>query len=289
MLIGQHQVIGLTGNNSKQPLNCLVLELIGYIASICIGLSLGLLGGGGSILTVPILVFCFTIEPALATTYSLFVVGFTSSVGAYKHYKLGNIRFDLVALFGLPSLLAVLIMRCYLMPLFPTHLFHIQSLEVTKPIFLMTVFAVLMFLAAMAMIKNKMPDNGKNPASFNSLNLIFQGMLVGILTGFVGIGGGFLIIPSLLYFTRISMKQAIGTSLMIITMSSLVGAAGDIMERVPINVSFLASFTAFAVFGIVLGCNLSKNLDNAKLKPAFGWLVLFVGIFILIREYQLMF
>ncbi|MDB5119856.1 MAG: permease [Sphingobacteriales bacterium] len=265
------------------------MEFVGYIASICIGLSLGLLGGGGSILTVPILVFCFTIEPALATTYSLFIVGLTSSVGAFKHYKLGNIRFDLVALFGLPSLLAVLVMRCYLMPLFPTHLFHFQSLEVTKPIFLMTVFAVLMFLAALPMIKNQMPDNPKVLTQSSNFNLIFQGIFIGVLTGFVGIGGGFLIIPSLIYFTRISMKQAIGTSLTIITMSSLFGAAGDIIERVPINFSFLLSFTAFAVFGIVVGCNLSKKLDNSKLKPAFGWLVLFMGIFILIREYQLMF
>ena len=258
------------------------METIGYTASVFIGLSLGLIGGGGSILTVPILVYFFAIDPVLATTYSLFVVGLTSSAGAISHYKKGNVNLKIAFLFGIPSLIAVFIMRKWVMPPMPHHLIYIGRYELTKSGLLMLVFALLMLAASFSMIRKLWgEDQIEKENQINYLKLILQGIVVGAITGFVGVGGGFLIIPSLVLFARLPMKKAVGTSLMVMTISSLLGVMGDISRHVPINYSFLLVFTAFAVIGIIAGSYLTKYINNSKLKPAFGWFVLLMGVFVL--------
>jgi uncharacterized membrane protein YfcA len=257
------------------------MEVAGYLAAILVGLSLGLIGGGGSILTVPILVYFFNIDPVIATTYSLFVVGLTSSAGAISHYQKSNINFKVAFIFGIPSLLAVFSMRKWVMPAVPHHLLYIGTFELTKSIFLMFAFSVLMLAASISMIRKKKATLTSKP-NLNYNKLIIQSIMVGIVTGFVGVGGGFLIIPSLVLFAGLPIKKAVGTSLMIMTISSLLGVLGDISRHAPIDYTFLAEFSAFAVGGIIIGSYLIKYVNDNKLKPAFGWFVLTMGIFVLI-------
>ncbi|AMR30162.1 permease [Mucilaginibacter sp. PAMC 26640] len=257
------------------------MEIAGYVAAILIGLSLGIIGGGGSILTVPILVYFFGIDPVLATTYSLFVVGLTSSAGALSYYQKGNVSFKIALLFGLPSLVSILIMRKWVLPAIPIHLFAIGSFELTKPELLMLTFAGLMVAAAVTMIWN---DNGNIALKpqLHHAKLVMQSIIVGVVTGFVGVGGGFLIIPSLILFAGLPMKKAVGTSLMVMTISSLLAVLGDLSRHVPVNYSFILLFSAFAITGIILGSYFTKYINDAKLKPAFGWFVLIMGGFVLV-------
>ena len=257
------------------------MEIAGYAAAILIGLSLGLIGGGGSILTVPILVYFFLIDPVIATTYSLFVVGLTSSAGAISHYRKGNVNFKIAFVFCIPSLIAVFIMRKWVMPVLPHHLLNMGSFELTKPVLLMLVFAVLMLAASISMIRKKKEILVSDPL-LSYTKLVIQSILVGIITGFVGVGGGFLIIPSLVLFAGLPMKKAVGTSLMVMTISSLLGVMGDVSRHAPIDYKFLLLFSAFAIAGIITGSYLTKYISETKLKPAFGWFVLLMGIFVLI-------
>jgi len=244
-------------------------------------MSLGLIGGGGSILTVPILIFFFQIEPIAATTYSLFVVGITSSVGAFSHYRKGNVNFKIAILFGLPSLTAIFIMRKWVMPAIPRQLFQIGQFEVTKAVLVMLIFAGLMLATSISMIRKK-EEYMSDGLAISYTKLVFQSLLVGIITGFVGVGGGFLIIPSLVLFAGLPMKKAVGTSLMVMTISSLLGVLGDVSRHVPVNYTFLMIFSAFAVLGIIAGSYFTRYVNDAKLKPAFGWFVLVMGLFVLV-------
>lgn len=260
------------------------MEFIGFTAAILIGLSLGLIGGGGSILTVPILVYFFNIDPVIAGTYSLFVVGVTSAVGSFSHYQKGNVNFRFVLAFGVPSLIAVFLMRKFAMPAIPAQLFHFGTHLVTKSLLLMITFAVLMVAASVSMLKKngKVPRDEKHTQP-NYYRLSAFGVLVGLITGFVGVGGGFLIIPSLVILTGMPMKKAVGTSLMIMTISSLIGVTGDLFSNEPLNYLFLVSFCGFAVAGILAGTYLGRYISNERLKPVFGWFVLLMGLFVFIN------
>ena len=261
------------------------MEIIGYLASILIGISLGLIGGGGSILTIPILVYIFHVNPRLATTYSLFIVGFTAAIGSIKHYQLGNLKFQSAIPFAIPSLVSIIVVRKFLMPIIPEIIFSIGSFSITKDIFIMLIFSVLMMMASYSMIKSKQEivDESKT----NIMKVAFMGSLVGVVTGFLGAGGGFLIIPALIFFTGLTMKEAVGTSLLIIAFNSLFGFLGDVINGVSIDFLFLLSIAFFALIGIFIGTFLSKKIDGAKLKPAFGWFVLVMGIYIVIKEIYL--
>lgn len=258
------------------------MEYIGYLASIIIGITLGLIGGGGSILTIPILVYLFQVSPKLATTYSLFIVGFTAAIGAVKHYRMGNIKLKSAMLFAFPSLITIIFVRKIILPLVPETIINFNGFVLTKDIFIMALFAVLMIAASYSMIKKSKETT--ITATESKLEVIIIGTLVGIVTGFLGAGGGFLIIPALLFFTGINMKQAVGTSLLIIAFNSLFGFLGDVVNGVNINYTFLLTIVAFATVGIFIGTMLSKKIDGAKLKPAFGWFVLVMGIYIITKE-----
>lgn len=257
------------------------MEIAGYAASVLIGLSLGLIGGGGSILTVPILVYFFRTDPVIATTYSLFIVGLTSVAGAVSHYRKGNLDFKTGLIFGIPSLAAVFIMRKWVMPAIPDHIITIGASVLTKSVLLMLVFAALMLVASISMIRKK--EAIVQPGTqLSYTRLIIQSIIVGIITGFVGVGGGFLIIPSLVLFGRLPIKTAIGTSLMVMGISSLSGILGDVSRQVHFDYRFLIIFSLFAITGIITGSYLTKYINDEKLKPAFGWFVLAMSIIVLI-------
>ena len=261
------------------------MEILGYAASIIMGLSLGLIGGGGSILTVPILVYLFGVGPVESTAYSLFVVGLTSLVGTFTHFKNNNVHLKTAFIFGVPSILSVYAVRKFIVPIIPDPFFSLGSFTVTKPLFVMVLFAVLMLLASISMIrkpKKTAPENGE--VKYNYPLIFVEGLLVGGVTGLVGAGGGFLIIPALVLLAGLPMKQAVGTSLLIIGLKSLIGFTGDLGSGLNVDYTFMLIFSAFAMVGIVLGSMLSKYISNEKLKPIFGWFVLVMGLYILGKE-----
>ncbi|HRO42716.1 MAG TPA: sulfite exporter TauE/SafE family protein [Flavipsychrobacter sp.] len=257
----------------------------GYLASILIGVSLGLIGGGGSILTVPVLVYLFNIDAVLATAYSLFIVGTTSVVGSFSYFKKGLVNIKTAVVFGIPSILSVFLTRAFIVPAIPHEIFSIGNFTVTKSILLMLLFALLMLFASYSMIKKdkKATEFIPQKQQFNYPLILIEGTVVGVLTGLVGAGGGFLIIPALVVLSKLPMKEAVGTSLVIIAAKSLIGFFGESGETI-IDWIFLAKVTAFAIVGIFIGMALSKKVDGSKLKPAFGWFVLVMGIYIIIKE-----
>ncbi len=258
------------------------MEIIGYLASIVIGISLGLIGGGGSILTIPILVYLFKIDPELATSYSLFIVGMTALFGGYSHHKLGNLNLKTAIYFAIPSVVSILIIREVIFPHIAATLFTFASYAISKDLLIMVVFSILMISASISMIKNSKTENTNHRANYTQLAII--GFLVGIVTGFLGAGGGFLIIPALIFFANLPMKQAVGTSLLIIFINSAIGFAGDLYIGTPVDYRFLFTISAMAFLGILIGIKLSKKIDGDKLKPIFGWFVLVMGIYIIFKE-----
>lgn len=262
------------------------MEIIGYIASLFIGISLGLIGGGGSILTVPVLVYLFGVSPVLATAYSLFIVGATSLVGVFPKYRSNMVNFKTAIIFGIPSIISVYATRKWIVPAIPDEVFSIGSLVVTKPLLLMLLFAVLMTAASISMIRNKneeCEDCEETELRFNYPLILLEGLVVGALTGLVGAGGGFLIIPALVVLSKLPMKQAIGTSLLIIAMKSLIGFVGDLSHTV-IDWTFLLTVTGLAIGGFFLGNVLNRKINASSLKKGFGWFVLVMGVYILIKE-----
>lgn len=262
------------------------MEIIGYISSIIIGISLGLIGGGGSILTVPVLVYLFGVEPMLATAYSLFIVGTSSLIGAFPKYKEGLISIKTVVVFGIPSIIAVFLTRKLLVPAIPHDVFSIGNFIVTKSILMMILFAVLMVAASISMIREKKKTAQLEEAQkFNYPMIMLEGSVVGVLTGLVGAGGGFLIIPALVMLSKLPMKKAVGTSLLIIAAKSLIGFTGDLMSNsTQMNWTLLLSVTALAIAGIFAGNWLSQKIDGNKLKKGFGWFVLVMGVYIIVNE-----
>lgn len=263
------------------------MEYVGYFASILIGVALGIIGGGGSILTVPVLVYLMAIEPVAATSYSLFIVGLTSGVGSVGYFKKGLVNIKTAFVFGVPSIIAVFTTRALIVPAIPKEVFTIGDFIVTKSILMMLLFAILMIAASYSMIKKdkktNINDKEEEEQKFNYPLILIEGAIVGILTGLVGAGGGFLIIPALVILSKLPMKEAVGTSLVIIAAKSLIGFFGEGGETAT-DWQFLFTISAFAIIGIFIGTALSKKIDGAKLKPAFGWFVLVMGIYIIIKE-----
>ncbi|MDP4596494.1 MAG: sulfite exporter TauE/SafE family protein [Crocinitomicaceae bacterium] len=264
-----------------------LLTIFGLLASTVIGISLGLIGGGGSILTVPVLVYLFNVDPVLATAYSLFIVGLSSLVGAFPKYKAGMIDLKTALVFGVPSIIAVFLTRKVLVPAIPATLFEVAGVSVTKALAMMILFAVLMVAASVSMIRDKKKEEQETnePRVFNYPMILLEGAVVGVLTGLVGAGGGFLIIPALVMLSKLPMKQAVGTSLLIIAAKSLIGFTGDVSENADnMDWTLLSVVTSLAILGIFVGNQLSKKIDGAALKKGFGWFVLVMGIYIIIKE-----
>lgn len=260
-------------------------QLLGYIGALIVGLVLGLIGGGGSILTVPLLVYLLGYNPIVATAYSLFVVGTTSMVGTFQKYKKGLVDFKTGLAFSFPSFLAVYLSRRYLVPGIPDTLFSINDFSLTKEMGIMVFFAIIMLLASISMIKKK-KEMDTIPEKQAYYKTFIQGLIIGTITGLIGAGGGFLYVPALVIWANIPMKKAVGTSLIIVTINSLIGFTGD-MQTLEIDWVFLLAFTFISVVGIILGVFLSKFISGNKLKKSFGFFTLIMAIYIIYKETNL--
>lgn len=260
-------------------------EIFGYIGALVIGLVLGLIGGGGSILTVPVLVYLFSINPVTATAYSLFVVGTSSLMGAARNLQKRRVRFRTALAFAIPAVVSVFSTRKFIVPAIPDVILKIDGFVVTKEIGIMLFFAVLMLVASFSMIldREKLLENKTEESEPRYGLLVPLGFITGLITGLVGAGGGFIIIPILVLLAGLPMKKAVGTSLFIIALNSLVGFLGDLGHQ-KIDWIFLLSFTALSVIGIFLGVYLNRFIEGRKLKKGFGWFVLIMGIYILWKE-----
>lgn len=263
-----------------------MLEIFGYASALIIGITLGLIGGGGSILTVPVLVYLMGFNPVMGTAYSLFVVGSTSVAGSITFYRRNLVSLKTAVIFGIPSIIMVYTTRRFIVPAIPEEIFEVGGFMVTKNLFLMVLFALLMVFASYSMIKGKkklVEEAEPQEQKFNYPAILLEGAIVGLLTGLVGAGGGFLIIPALVIFSKLDMKLAVGTSLVIIAAKSLIGFLGDVANY-DIDWAFLGIFTSISIVGIFIGSALSKKIHGDKLKKSFGWFVLIMGIYILIKE-----
>ncbi len=265
------------------------MTIAGFIAFLIIGLILGLIGGGGSILGVPVLVYVMGYTADEATSYSLFIVGTTSLIGAMAYLRKGEISVEAILQFAIASLITVFCVRKFLMPAIPS-IIHVFDFELSKHVLIMVVFSILILSSSISMIKKRKPNRinqlkwdefAKSPMGLPFVILL--GVCVGFITGFVGAGGGFIIVPVLIFFLRLNFKKAIGTSLCIIAINSLIGFTGNIGHQT-INWIFLLSISAMCILGIIIGSLLSDKISSKKLKPAFGWFTLVVGIFVFIKE-----
>ncbi len=261
------------------------MELSGYIASLIMGAILGLLGGGGSILTVPILVYLFDIPPATATGYSLFIVGVTALLGSFSYLKQDEVNLSIGVTFAFPSMSGVVLSRTVLVPSLPDMIISFGPLVLTKDVLIMVAFACLMMLASWSMIYRK---NGQKPAHpeppFRFAKIMVQGFFVGLVAGFVGAGGGFLIVPALTLLAGLTMRVAVGTSLIVIAVQSLLGFVGDLTVNSDVNWSLLFAVSAIASLGILIGARMNTRVPELKLKKAFGWFVLIMGTGVLIEQ-----
>ena len=261
-------------------------EIFGYACALIIGVSLGLIGGGGSILAVPVLAYLFSVNEKVATAYSLFIVGTSALVGGLKQHFKGYVDWRTAIVFGIPSIIGVTLVRYYVVPALPDVLFTVNDFQFTRRMGMFGLFATLMIPAALSMLKER-KENRKtdDDVKYNYPLILIEGLIVGAVTGVIGAGGGFLIIPALVILTNVRMKVAVATSLIIIAFKSLLGFfLGDALTM-DIDWQFLAFFTGLSLIGIFIGSYVGSFIDGKKLKKGFGYFIFVMAVFIFYMEF----
>lgn len=264
------------------------MELLGYFLAILMGCVLGLLGAGGSILTLPILVYVFKIPPTVATGYSLLIVGLTALLGSLDYFKKELINLKVTLIFAIPSLIAVYFTRFFVVPNLPDEISLFNFLHTSKETLIMHLYAFILPIASFMLFKQKdiIEENDKMKLSTAYKNILtgIEGAAVGFITGIIGAGGGFMIIPTLVLLVGLDMKTAVGSSLLIISIKSLLGFIGDIQNGISLDITFLIKFFVCTFFGMYLGINFSKKVDSTFLKKLFGLIMLSICIIIFLKE-----
>lgn len=256
-----------------------MMKFVGYLLALCIGLSLGLIGGGGSVLAVPILIYVMGLAPKTAIATSLAVVGMVSVIGVIPHWRQGNVNFRTAAFFAPTAMIGAYLGA------------RIADLPLITETFQLICFGLVMVTASVLMIRNKgKSSEGQAEVASKQYNLAshwlaipLQGLGIGIITGFVGVGGGFIIVPALVLFGGIAMKEAIGTSLLIIAFNSATGFWGY-LSQVELDWNLVISFTIAASLGTLVGAYLTRFIDAKNLQKGFGYFVLAVAVFVLIKR-----
>jgi uncharacterized membrane protein YfcA len=265
-----------------------MLEVLGYAALLVLGIVLGLIGAGGSILVVPVLVYLFGVSASQATGYSLLVVGATALVGAIEYLRRKQADLKLALTVGTPSIAGVYLTRRWLFPAIPDPVLTGTAFTLSKDTAVMIVFAVFMLVASISMIRRRRPDSTggdvSRPANLNLPIIVAAGLAIGVFAGLVGAGGGFMILPVLVLMGGLPMKVAIGTDLLIIASQSLLGFVGEAQAAEAINYAFAVGATVLPLVGIAVGTYLNRIVPSHVLQTAFGWFVLVMGHYIVIRE-----
>jgi uncharacterized membrane protein YfcA len=262
-----------------------MMDVAGYFMALIIGVSLGLIGGGGSILAVPVFAYMFYLDEKVATAYSLFVVGFAALIGGLRQHGSKNVDWRTAIVFGIPAIIGVWLIRHYVIPILPDVLFAIDEFEFTRRMGMFGLFAILMVWAAISMLMPKKGKGGTGEVKYNYPLILAEGLVVGAITGFVGAGGGFLIIPALVILANLEIKKAIGTSLIIIALKSILGFFLGDAFTMQIDWQFLFIFTAIAIAGIFLGVFIGKFIEGQKLKKGFGYFIVVMAVFVFIMEF----
>ncbi|HGS8256769.1 TPA: sulfite exporter TauE/SafE family protein [Legionella pneumophila] len=257
-----------------------MFALAGYSLAMMMGMTLGLIGAGGSILAVPILVYFFGVKPVIATGYSLLIVGCTALVGVSSYWKNDTVHFKKAVAFAIPAMISVLFTRLIIIPGIPETIMGLG-----KDRFIMIIFSILMLVAAISMLKpvDKMSELSSE-ASVQPHRIIIGSSIVGFLTGMVGAGGGFLIIPSLIAIFKFNIKEAIGTSLTVITINSLVGFNGDLAKGIPMDWLLLGAFLSMTIIGVLIGAALGKRINGNHLKKSFAIFLVILSVAIIFNE-----
>ena len=263
-----------------------MVQLAGYVISVLIGVSLGLIGGGGSILTVPVFVYIFKIEPALAATYSLFVVGTSSLCISIRSLIKRNVDYKTLMYFGIPSTFSIFIIRRLIVNRLPLS-FVLLHYKIPMSSVFMQAFAILMVIAAIQMTWKKktvnLPFKERDIAGYDRVQIVFVGLGVGIITGLLGIGGGFIIMPALISILRLDVRKAIGTTLIIIAVNSSFGFLTTLNLQ-PLDWNLLLVFSLGTTTGIFVGSYWSDKISGESLKKIFGCFVLTISIWIFVKE-----
>ncbi|MGB0980970.1 MAG: sulfite exporter TauE/SafE family protein [Winogradskyella sp.] len=263
-----------------------LIELFGYFGALIVGLILGLIGGGGSILTVPILVYILNFSPIVATAYSLFVVGSTATIGTIKNLKTKAIDFKTAVIFAIPSIVSIYFTRSVIIPNLPKIIFSSEAFKLSNALFIMLLFAFIMVVSGLSMVSSKHKIDKPKTTSYHTtlyILIIFLAIAIGILAGLVGAGGGFLIVPALVLLLKMPIKKAVSTSLFIIAIQSFTGFLGDI-NHIDIDWYFLLKFTSLSILGIFIGLTLAKRISPQKMKKGFGYFTIIMGVYIIYRE-----
>jgi uncharacterized protein len=261
-----------------------IMHILGYLAALFTGFVLGLLGGGGALLSIPVLVYLFKIEPTVATGYSLFLIGFSALSGVVQNIRKKHVDYNAALYYGIPSVITVFVVRRFVMPNLPSVIFTAGAYQLDKNHLILAVLCIVMFLAAYKMI-NANPPAGENVKhKTNHLNLAVYAIIIGAFLGLVGAGGGFLMVPALIYFANLTPKKAIGTSLLLVSVNSFIGFIGDLRSHNSFDWKFLLAFTAVATCGVLLGHQAAGKFDNEKLRKYFGWFIFIVAMIMIAKE-----
>ncbi len=263
-----------------------IMHILGYLGAVLTGLVLGLLGGGGALLSIPVLVYLFNIPADIATGYSLFLVGVTASSGAVQNIYKKLVDRDAVFYYGVPSMITVYTVRRFVMPALPDVFFTVGSFTLDKNHFILTILSLVMFGAGYKMITGGEPTehtDGQNK-TLDHIKLPLYAIAVGAFLGLVGAGGGFLMIPALVYFAHLPMRRAVATSLVLVAANSFIGFIGDIHSNPHTDWKFLLTFSAFSITGVLAGSYLERHISAKRMKSYFGWFVISVAVFMIVKE-----
>ena len=261
-----------------------MIEFAGYLLAFLTGMLMGLIGAGGGILSSTILVYIFSISPVLAASYTLLNVSIISLVGSYSYYKKEQINFRAGLFFAIPALIVVFCMRKWIIPAIPENIFRFQHLIFTKNLMILLIFGLLMIIISYNMVFGKINNVRTATVTAEPFKLFILGCLVAIMTGIAGIGGGFIIVPALVYFARLDIKTAIGTSLFIISVNTTVGFISDISLGIHFDWIFITKFIGINLAGMILSSMVSGYFNSIQLKKIFGVSIFFLGCWIIIKE-----